>query len=317
MSIKMVDFDNLPEFDELPPVEGMPEGCAWGLFDQDGKKDYLGCLNLLTQKVKQEAYKEARDGVSISLNWPLDAIATPGFGRRAFEHTVIDAMEGPFKTHGFDDEVAFNTQGSSQWDSLCHWGHQSSGLYYNGAKPTKTNLIHSSKQADKKLPTLNHWHEHGCLVGRGVLLDYRAYAQAKGISYSCFSSHAITVEDLEAVAAYQQTTFKYGDILLVRTGFTEELGAVSAEEQARMLGTHKTVGVAGNLETVRWLWNHHFAAVAGDSISFEVFPAMLEGREGLMHELGRWIIFDVVRLTINKIHSFAQTSSHLLWNVHW
>ncbi|OQV02316.1 hypothetical protein CLAIMM_07534 [Cladophialophora immunda] len=123
------------------------------------------------------------------------------------------------------------------------------------------------------------------MVGRGVLLDYKAYAQSKGVAYNCFDSHAITVADLEAVAAHQKTSFKYGDILIVRTGFTDELRAAgSAEKQAALLGTHKAVGVAGNVDTARWLWNHHFAAVAGDAIAFEVYPPMIE-------EQGRTILF--------------------------
>jgi hypothetical protein len=70
----MADYSNLPDFDSLPKVEGMPQGCAWGIFDKDGKKDHLGCLNLLTPRVVQAAFKEARDGVSVSLNWPINAI---------------------------------------------------------------------------------------------------------------------------------------------------------------------------------------------------------------------------------------------------
>lgn len=31
-----------PAFDELPKVEGEPQGCLWGFFDKDGKKDELG-----------------------------------------------------------------------------------------------------------------------------------------------------------------------------------------------------------------------------------------------------------------------------------
>lgn len=58
---------NLPDYDDLPPVEGMPKGCAWGLFDKDGKKDVYGTLNLLTPEVVKEAGAEIRDGVSISL----------------------------------------------------------------------------------------------------------------------------------------------------------------------------------------------------------------------------------------------------------
>lgn len=57
----------VPDFDNLPKVEGMPQGCAWGVFDKDGKKDLLGTLNYLTPTVRKAAYAEAKDGVAISL----------------------------------------------------------------------------------------------------------------------------------------------------------------------------------------------------------------------------------------------------------
>lgn len=31
-----------PAFDELPKVDGQPQGCIWGFFDKDGKKDEIG-----------------------------------------------------------------------------------------------------------------------------------------------------------------------------------------------------------------------------------------------------------------------------------
>lgn len=31
-----------PAFDELPKVEGMPQGSLWGFYDKDGKKDEVG-----------------------------------------------------------------------------------------------------------------------------------------------------------------------------------------------------------------------------------------------------------------------------------
>jgi hypothetical protein len=57
----------LPNFDDLPPVEGMPQGCAWGVFDKNGNKDLLGTLNLLTPEVVKDAAAEVRQGLSISL----------------------------------------------------------------------------------------------------------------------------------------------------------------------------------------------------------------------------------------------------------
>lgn len=62
-----MDISKIPDFDDLPSVDGMPKGCAWGIFDKEGKKDLLGTLNLLTPEVVKAAASEVRDGVSISL----------------------------------------------------------------------------------------------------------------------------------------------------------------------------------------------------------------------------------------------------------
>lgn len=57
----------LPDFDDLPPVEGMPRGCAWGIFDPEGQKNKFGTLNLLMPDAIKAAATEVRLGVSISL----------------------------------------------------------------------------------------------------------------------------------------------------------------------------------------------------------------------------------------------------------
>ena len=62
-----MDISKIPDYDDLPAVEGMPKGCAWGIFDKDGEKDLLGTLNLLTPEVVKAAAAEVKDGVSISL----------------------------------------------------------------------------------------------------------------------------------------------------------------------------------------------------------------------------------------------------------
>jgi hypothetical protein len=33
---------NFPAFDDLSGIAGQPQGCLWGFFDIDGKKDELG-----------------------------------------------------------------------------------------------------------------------------------------------------------------------------------------------------------------------------------------------------------------------------------
>lgn len=53
---------DLPSYDDIPAVPGMPHACAWGLWDKNGEKDQLGALNLLTPEVVQEAAKEIKTG---------------------------------------------------------------------------------------------------------------------------------------------------------------------------------------------------------------------------------------------------------------
>jgi hypothetical protein len=65
----MTDYRNIPDYDNLPPVKGMPKGCAWGVFDKDGKKDKFGTLNLITPEIVKEAVKEVKEGVSVSLKY--------------------------------------------------------------------------------------------------------------------------------------------------------------------------------------------------------------------------------------------------------
>lgn len=124
---------DLPDFKSIPPVSGMPHGCAWGLFNKDGKRDNLGTLNLLTPEVVLAAKDEIKVGVSVSVNWQLNKVHSPGFGRKVPEHRIIDLKpRGGHPVH--DDEVHINTQGGSQWDGFKHYGHGASDCYYNGLK---------------------------------------------------------------------------------------------------------------------------------------------------------------------------------------
>lgn len=263
-------------------------GCAWGVFDKNGKKDVYGTLNLLTPDVVKAAYKEATEGISVSLNWSLGGIATPGFGRKGLTHTIIDFTQTPLNGHGYDDEVSFNTQCSSQWDSLCHFHHQPSASAYNGTKTSIAELTQTYGNEDKtqKLPTLNHWHTRGGMVARGVLIDYKAYADENNITFDLFNDSEITIADIEKIATKQGVEFRPGDVIIIRSGFTEALTGITAAEQEKKMGTHRVCGVTGTPEAAKWFWNKHFAAVAGDMIAFERIPPRLpDGSEGVVSDL--------------------------------
>ncbi|KAI6344243.1 hypothetical protein MCOR25_011101 [Pyricularia grisea] len=278
-------MENIPTYDALPPVDGMPAGCAWGVFDKPGEpKDVYGTLNHLTPEVVAAAGAEVRDGVSISLNWPLTALNhIPIPGRRKTVHHVRTLVEqGMVKegATGLDDELEFNTQSSSQWDSFVHWAHQPTGASYNGFKATPDNVVASSAA-----PTVDKWHARGGVVARGVLVDFKRWADANAKAYHPFDAYRITVEDLEEVAAAQGVEFKPGDVLLVRTGVTEVWEAPSEEDFAKIM--RRTIsGLHAVEETVRWLWDRRFAAVVCDNNAVEALPPLNEdGDVGEMEDL--------------------------------
>jgi kynurenine formamidase len=148
------------------------------------------------------------------------------------------------------------------------------------------------------------WHHRGGLVARGVLIDYRHWADNNGIIYSPFEDKRITIKEIEKVANDQRVDFRQGDIFIIRTGFTEALSQMNAKQQEEALGTHKTCGVEGTEASASWFWNKHFAAVAGDSIAFEATPPITEdGKKGGIGDLGRYFatLIMVPLLTIRGV----------------
>ncbi|OTB07652.1 hypothetical protein M426DRAFT_71707 [Hypoxylon sp. CI-4A] len=294
---------NIPDFNSLPTVPGMPQGCAWGVFDKNEKKDLLGTLNLLTPSVVRDACNEARDEVSISLNWPLDGLAVPPLlGRLPVKHKIIAMHEsGVSQALGWDEELHFNTQCSSQWDSLAHWPHQESGLAYNGIQVTREALSAPNTGANAT-PSLDHWHTVGGLVARGVLIDFKEWAEkharAEGKTgedaiFSALDGYRITVEDMETVARDQGVEFRHGDVLILRTGLTEILQAPSSEAERLQIDRMQVSGMHGVAESAKWLWNKHFSAVAADTWSFEALMPMREdGTAGPIEEvfLHPWLL---------------------------
>jgi kynurenine formamidase len=94
------------------------------------------------------------------------------------------------------------------------------------------------------------------------------------------SAHPISIATLEEMASEEKVDFMPGDILVVRTGWTKWYDEHSQEERLeKITNGNAWVGVQGSRESVEWLWNRHFSAVAGDAIGFECWPPMEGYRE--------------------------------------
>lgn len=130
--------------------------------------------------------------------------------------------------------------------------------------------------------------ENGGIVGRGVLLDYHSWASAHGIAHPAFASTSIPLADLVQVAESQNVVFRPGDILFVRSGYSDAYDAASAEQIDALTTPEKvpeSIGVQSCEETLRWIWDRGFTAVAGDMPAWEAWPC--QDRRFWMHE---WLL---------------------------
>lgn len=112
----------------------------------------------------------------------------------------------------------------------------------------------------------------------------------RGIRYSPFEQHAITLDELLEVAEIQQVEFRFGDILLIRTGWTHlhsddnplickgwthEYDKLSEKAKVNLSKREirASCGVEASREAIKWHWDNRFAAVASDTVAYEVWPS--------------------------------------------
>ncbi|KPM38458.1 hypothetical protein AK830_g8091 [Neonectria ditissima] len=252
---------SLPPFDDLPLDKSGPLGNAWGLWGPD---DQLGMLNLLTPETVAAAAAEIREGIRISLDWPLDRISHPPFGRIPFNHRILN--KAPMVMN--DDVVSFNTQSSTQWDGFRHYGYQRIGQFYRGHK--QEDFAPGSKALG-----IDAFSNNGGIIGRGVLVDWYSWAQRNNIHLSPFQTGAVEMSHIQSIIAENNLKFRQADILFLRVGFTSHYDALPLDAK-RNFPDRKPDGLLGleaTEESLRWIWESGFAAVASDAAGFERGPA--------------------------------------------
>ena len=266
--------DKIPKFSDLPLDKSGPHHNAWGLY---GKDDELGTLNRLSDEIVQAAVKEVNTGVRINLDWPLDAQADlPFFGRQQFHKEVY--QKPPRIVN--DDVWTFNTQSSSQWDGLRHFAYQKEARFYNGVTLDEIHGRNGVEQTNRL--GISNMAEQG-ICARGILLDYHEWRLKQGRAHNAFETGSISVADLKAVAADQGTEIKFGDVLIIRSGYMNAYNAMSRDEIAKMRAKTPLTftGIEQSEEMMEFLWSN-FAAAAGDHPSLEAWPTQ---KEWALHEV--------------------------------
>ena len=235
----------------------------WGRWGDD---DQLGTLNLITPEVVAAAADLVRYGRTIPLAVLLEengvqAGFVPGRDNPVRDmHAVNEGMDpdgDPDSFHTSDDHVTMGLQAGTHWDGLGHVSY--SGRMYNGYEASTITDAGASRCGIEHLRSV---------CTRGVLLDV---ARAKGVDVlDC--PYAVTADDLDEAAAMGGVEVRSGDIVLVRTGrmsiYHRDGGL------AYCLGPAGDGSNAGlSLSTVPWLHAHDVAAVANDTLAFEVYPS--------------------------------------------
>jgi kynurenine formamidase len=149
-----------------------------------------------------------------------------------------------------DDAVSMGVQAATHWDALSHVSYEA--RLYNG--------IPASVVDERGAGRLGVEH-FGPVVARGVLADV---ARVHGVDHFD-DGHAITGDDLDAAVARAGVTVEAGDVLLVRTG---QMHYLREGNPARF--SNPSPGLS--TQSVEWLHDHDVAAVATDTLVFEVWP---------------------------------------------
>ncbi|WP_020140387.1 cyclase family protein [Streptomyces sp. 351MFTsu5.1] len=230
----------------------------WGRWGAD---DEIGTLNLITDEVVREAVATVRTGRRVPLALPLkqDGVQTGVMpGRVNPLHTMVQINQelfGPGTVACSDDVVTMGLQAATHWDALTHASH--SGMLYNG-RPAGTITPHGGAEFSG-IDKARH------VVSRGVLLDV---ARARGVA-RLDGGHAVTPEDLEAAEELAGTRVRAGDVVLVRTGQIQAYLAGDREAYA-----YPSPGLS--VRTPEWFHARDVAAVANDTLTFEIFPPEIE-----------------------------------------
>ncbi|MER6840553.1 cyclase family protein [Streptomyces platensis] len=239
----------------------------WGRWGAD---DEIGTLNLITPQAVREAAASIRGGRRIPLALPLrqDGVQTgviPGRVNPLHTMTAINQeIFGPGTVATSDDAVTMGLQAATHWDGLAHVSH--SGRLYNN-RPADSVTAHGGATAlgmEKATP----------IVSRGVLLDVARVHGTEGLP----GGHAVTPEDLDAAEELAGTRVRSGDIVLVRTGQLRHYLAGDRQGYA-----FPSPGLS--LRTPEWFHTRGVAAVANDTLTFEIFPPEIENLWMPVHAL--------------------------------
>ncbi len=239
----------------------------WGRWGSD---DEIGTLNLITDNVVRAAAAVVRSGRRVPLAVPLSqrGIQTGMIrGRVNPLHSMIAVnweMFGPDTVATSDDMVTMGLQAGTHWDALPHVSR--AGRIYNN-RPASGITAHGGASRSG-IDKARH------IVSRGVLLDVAAALGVERLA----PDYAVGPEELEAAEEFGRVRVRPGDLVLIRTG----------QIRLFLAGDREGYAVPSPGLSVRcpeWFHARDVAAVANDTLTFEIFPPEIENVWLAVHAL--------------------------------
>ena len=276
-----------------------PDGSTWGDWGDD---DELGRINLLTPEKVLEGVREVRAGITFSLSLPLDLPGGTALNQRRHPPRIAptEDMEGRpdvfYNVHmsempdfgdpkyvdvWADDVVTLSLQYSTQWDSLAHVGAEfdadgdgvEEAVYYNGYR-AGVDLVGPTDDAAgdgnghrsfAKHLGLEHMAFHG-VQGRGVLVDLEKHL---GHEF-----RGVRLDTLQEIMEADGVVVEPGDMLLLYTGFTDEI--VKMDKKVDPARAHAMCSVLDGRDKrlLQWITDSQISALIADNYGVEAVPAL-------------------------------------------
>ena len=231
----------------------------WGRWGPD---DDIGTLNLIDEAARRRGAAAVVSGRAFPLGLPLSEAEgiQLGFveGRVNPTRTMVHInqpvnADQPEWVCFSEDVVTLATQCATHWDALAHASY--GGVIYNGYPASTVSADGAARCGIHRL---------GTVVSRGVLLDV---ARALGRDV-LEPGHPIMPGDLDEALVLAGVELEPGDIVLVRTG---QMVHLAPGRRDLMAYTFPSPGLT--IETAGWFHHHDVAAVATDTLVFEVYPS--------------------------------------------
>ena len=238
---------------------------TWGRWGED---DERGTLNHLTPERVAAAARLVREGITVTLSWPLNTRPAADNPEPADHHMTLWGGDEPLSFAKDYIGLDYHNDTHTHIDALSHVGYE--GALYNDKPADEVNASGAGAGSIEVL-------EDG-LVGRGVLLDI---PRLRDVAWLEPGEHVFR-NDLEAAERVQEVAVAEGDILLVRTGHARRLTELGPWETA--------TAKAGLHPTATTFLAERGVAVLGTDTNADTAPSSTDG-----------VAFPIHVLTINAM----------------